>query len=512
MAFQLPGAMPNYNVTPPQIANPLQTAGQLGTLQQMKSSQALQQQLAPLQVQEAQQKAQQETIQTQQQQLALANQQQAQAALADPGFRKDFDEWKSTKSDGAASAPDGSVVTLHPLAEYLNEKKGLPLLGPGGAIQISDTLLGASQKAADLAKTQGEAGTSKLKMHSDQISNFEQLAVPILEETDPGKQAAGLAKLQQEIKTNPGFYPPEATQHLATMNTVQGLAQAANTAKVLGMQVDDAAKAATATKGQLEIAPVTPDRITTFTKTVNSFGALKPEQKAAYLAEAQGARTVGELDKVEERADLTDKAEQMHADSMAQTNALKGQQFAQKGLEANDKTWTDPQHGYLQVLSQANEGKNAIKAGADGNGLLTSLAPTMAVLGMNSFAGTHRISPAEASAAGAPGGWSERANAWFDKAASGKISPQLAKEGNALFDQLIDAKYDASVQSSAMHSQGYGIPPSATPAMTKAGELTTLDKLKVPRAGASAGGGAAKTSTADPFAQFGGVAHVAPPQ
>src|ERR1700693_2645035 len=277
------------------------------------------------------------------------------------------------------------------------------------------------------------------------------------------------------------------------MGTIPGLAAAANTAKILQMQNEDATKKATATKAQLEVQPVTPDRLKSFTQTVNCYSALSPQQRKAAIAESQGARTVDELSKSQDRVDLTNKAEQMHADSMAQTAAFKGQAFGQKGLEANDKTLTDPQHGYLQVLSQANEGKAAIKTGADGNGLLTSLAPTMAVLGMNSFAGTHRISPAEAQAAGAPGGWVERFNAWADKSTQGKLSPQLAKEGNTLFDQLIDAKYQASLQASSLHAKGYGIPEPNMPAMDREGNVSTLDKVKAATGGNKsfpAGGGA----------------------
>jgi hypothetical protein len=120
------------------------------------------------------------------------------------------------------------------------------------------------------------------------------------------------------------------------------------------------------------------------------------------------------------------------------------------GLSDILKVWTDPQHGFGQTLAQANLGKATIKAGADGNGLLTSLEPTMAVLGMNSFAGVHRISPAEATAAGAPGGWSERFGAWADKASQGKLSAQLAKEGNQLFDQLVQAKHQQSLQATQL--------------------------------------------------------------
>lgn len=89
--------------------------------------------------------------------------------------------------------------------------------------------------------------------------------------------------------------------------------------------------------------------------------------------------------------------------------------------------------GTLQSVSQV---KQSIDAATDGNGLLTSFVPTMEVLGINASNGVHRISPAEAHAAGVPGGWTEQFNAWFDKASTGKISPQLQKEGKQLADIL----------------------------------------------------------------------------
>lgn len=83
----------------------------------------------------------------------------------------------------------------------------------------------------------------------------------------------------------------------------------------------------------------------------------------------------------------------------------------------------------------------AIDQAKDGNGLLTSFVPTMEVLGINASNGVHRISPAEAHAAGVPGGWAEQFNAWFDKASSGEISPQLQKEGKALAQILKTSAY-----------------------------------------------------------------------
>ena len=95
-------------------------------------------------------------------------------------------------------------------------------------------------------------------------------------------------------------------------------------------------------------------------------------------------------------------------------------------------------HATQQSVAQLGA---SIDAAKDGNGLLTSFVPTMEVLGINASNGVHRISPAEAQAAGLPGGWSERFNAWFDKASTGKLSPELQKEGKQLAGILSHSAY-----------------------------------------------------------------------
>jgi hypothetical protein len=113
----------------------------------------------------------------------------------------------------------------------------------------------------------------------------------------------------------------------------------------------------------------------------------------------------------------------------------------------------------------------------------------MVALGVSSFAGSHRVPPAEAKAAGAPGGWAERFNAWAVKATTGKLSKELATEGRELFDDMIAAKHQSSVQASAMHAQGFNIPPQNMPAMDREGNLTTLDKVSGGKSKPGGGGG-----------------------
>ncbi len=105
------------------------------------------------------------------------------------------------------------------------------------------------------------------------------------------------------------------------------------------------------------------------------------------------------------------------------------------------------------------------------------MAPTMTVLGINSFNQTHRISPAEAQAANMPGGYAERFNAWATKAFSGKLSPQVAQEGTQIMDSLIDSAHQRSIQSSLLIANGHQVPVSQMPAMDRAGNITTLDRI-----------------------------------
>jgi hypothetical protein len=193
---------------------------------------------------------------------------------------------------------------------------------------------------------------------------------------------------------------------------------------------------------ELKNQPPPKDQLDTFVgKTLPGYSHIQKSEEAGLQEEAKNARTVAELDKVQERAlqleTLGTNREIAQSNVRANKEASVKSELGKKGLDDVIKTWTDPQHGFTQVQAQAEMTKNSIQAGMNGSGLATSLTPTMVVLGINNFGQTHRISPAEATAAGAPGGVAERFNAWITKASSGKLSPQLAKEGTDIMDNLI---------------------------------------------------------------------------
>ena len=146
----------------------------------------------------------------------------------------------------------------------------------------------------------------------------------------------------------------------------------------------------------------------------------------------------------------------------------------------NQQYWADPQHGYVTAKQQFDTTNASIDAAKDGNGLLTSFVPTMEVLGMNVAAGVHRISPQESQAASLPGGYTERFNAWLDKASKGKLSPELVQEGHQLVGILQNSAYTKVLAQSQMAAASGKIPYHQMPAMSPEGKITTLDKVMMP--------------------------------
>jgi hypothetical protein len=230
---------------------------------------------------------------------------------------------------------------------------------------------------------------------------------------------------------------------------------------------------------ELKNQPPPKDQLDTFMgKTLPGYTHIQKSEESGLQEEAKNARTVAELDKVQERAlqleTLGTNREIAQANIRANKEASVKSELGKKGVDAVIKAWTDPQHGFTQVQAQAEMTKSSIQAGADGNGLATSLTPTMVVLGINNFGQTHRISPAEATAAGAPGGVAERFNAWITKASSGKLSPQLAKEGNDIMDNLIVSAHRKAITNTRVIAGNSGLDPSTVTVTDIHGNPDTL--------------------------------------
>src|SRR5260221_4784691 len=88
MAVQLPAGIPNFNVQQPPPFDPLAQRQKQATLSGLLDENALRKQLAPLNVQEAQEKAKQAAITTQTQQQELDSRKAMMAAIASRALNK----------------------------------------------------------------------------------------------------------------------------------------------------------------------------------------------------------------------------------------------------------------------------------------------------------------------------------------------------------------------------------------------------------------------------------------
>jgi hypothetical protein len=243
-------------------------------------------------------------------------------------------------------------------------------------------------------------------------------------------------------------------------------------------------------------------------QTAVTAGLPKTEQEAA--SQLAAAKTSGDTNRIAAAQSAYDtihksvQDERTFAANLQKQNqdATKDLAFAQKGTEDITKLWTDPQHGFSQTAAQVNATKDIVAKAKDGNELAASLEPAMAVLGVNSFAGVHRISPTEYQAAGPEvGSLYRQLNAALDKAGSGKVPADTLNEVNGIMDSLLQAKYQSSLASTRQIVANNNIPANriSVPDPNNFGGLITLDKI--PATGTPGAQGP------DPFAQFGGKRH-----
>ena len=445
--------------TQTQQPSPLQEFSTLQQILTARQNQQYQAQAQPLELQQKQQEMQSGAVDLQMKQLALKNSQVAQGALTDPNFQKDFDDWQKTKSSGTTgtvqSIPNatsgqnptaGGALQLHPLAQYLAERKGLSMFGPGGALEISSSLTSSAQKLADLAKTQGEAGNQSLEQHTKQLDNFNNLVEPILTETNPAKQQQQIQGLQQEIQAHPDLYPVEATQHLDKLNNIQSLQAASNTAKVREMVLNEATKQSEAWKASLAASTPTSQQIQDATRTVGTYGAIPQNMRAGLINEMQTAPNYETLQKVQSRADAANESFQRSADARAQAEAMKdvavGQAVAGKLVE-EDKA--------LSTTLQSTSGiRNLLDMTTGGNQTASAAALTRFAEHEVKEGGINRFNETELKAIGPDAGsWARQFQTWIAKGSKGTPPAATNSEIQAILNM-------EDSQAKSLHDQNVG--------------------------------------------------------
>src|SRR5215469_2491165 len=217
MALEIPG-LPNFNVQPPQVPNALD---QYGKMLQLKALMG-QQQLLPLQIQEAQQRNQMTGLQVQQQQLELQSQQAMMKAWSDPNFLKNFTGTDKASASGLGFDPDALTSSLI--------SKGVL---PKDAMAMTGQFVERSQKIATTQKDIAQTGEAQAATRE---KGYKVLADQIGAVLDAPSSKAGdlLAQLKQDVVRNPQKYagvPQEDLahvygadlEHLPAMASVIGL-------------------------------------------------------------------------------------------------------------------------------------------------------------------------------------------------------------------------------------------------------------------------------------------------
>lgn len=480
-----------------QQPSPLDTYSKLVSLKNAMQQQQFQQQNQPLELKERQQALESGGVDLAMKQQQLKNSQVAQAALSDPNFQTDYAEFKkskgSTTSQPAAATQPGAVpdtsspLQLHPLAQFLAEKKGLPMLGPGGAMELSNTLTKQSQEMATLAKTQGEAGNEALKSYKTKLDNFNSLATPILEEKDPQKQQAAVAGMQSEIQQHPELYPPQAVQNVGKLNSVQALQSAANTSFIHDHLIEDATKQTELGQKQLMAGAPTPQQQQSATSTVASYGAIPGNMRAAFANEIKNAPSYEILQGVQKRADAANESFQRSADARAQASAMKD--VATSNVVAGKLATEDEKLG--SALDQTKGIRDLLDLSKGGNQTATPAAQVRFAEHQIVEGGVKRMNQVELNAlTQGLGTYGRQFQAWVDKGFQGKMP-----EGtNAEMKSILDAE-DKSANTTHDRTIGY-----------------ITNRYIGKNQGAAAQGGKPAASTPHPFfSQFGGQAGTNPP-
>jgi len=239
--------MPNFNVQQPPPFDPLAQRQKQATLSGMLSENALRQQLAPLQVQEQQQKVQQATTQNQLQQLELQSQQGIIKAFSNPDFVKKVSATDTTAPGGAGFDPDAMI-------NELTTNYGVQ---PQQAQAVVDHYLKRSQTLAEIAKTNAQAGEAQSAMRDKGYKLLADKIGSVLD-TPAAKAKDAMTALAQDLVKNQKSYagvPQDDLAHIfqaATAGDIEKLQAAAG-----GIGLD--AKIADFHKSKQEAVNATPE-------------------------------------------------------------------------------------------------------------------------------------------------------------------------------------------------------------------------------------------------------------
>lgn len=470
--------LPALSIRPSE--NPLDQAAKALSIKGMLQ----QQQTAAIQQAAASNEVASSGIDLQMKQLGLANAQKVNSALADPNLGDEVDEWQKSKGGQDSSTTSttgplgmGAGLQLHPLAQFLAEKKGLPLMGPGGALEVSNNLLKSAQDMATLLKTKGDTAKTQLDNYGTQLGNLQNAAAPIFEEQDPAKQADALGTFKNEVLTNPDMYPPELVKRIPTIQTVGDLATMTNYAKMHEQVISDAKNLADTQTAQATAIQKTQaasgirDANGIFTApvraaldTINTYSAIPANMRAGFVNEIKNAPDFDTAQKIGARADAAQESFQRSADARQNALAMKdvavGQAMATQ-LVGEDKNLN-------ASLAQTSGIRQLLDMSKGGNQVASNAVQLQFAEHVVKGGGINRFNETELNALGRDlGSYGRQFQAWVDKGFQGSMPPATASDMATILnaeDAVSMAQHNANVniiQNRFSQIGGGGIKPPA---------------------------------------------------
>lgn len=436
MPLQLP-PMPNFNVQQPPPFDPLAQQQKQATLSGMVDENALRRQLAPLNVQEAQQRVQQGQLQNQQTQMNLASQQALMTAVASGALNKHVSD--DTGGSGPVFDAQGAFNDLVTKYHVLPEHAG----------QLISSLQTADKNTAEIRKNNSEAAKNYLDARA---KAHEQMAEDIDAAFQAGPEA--YAALQQRYAKNPPQGIDSADlQHFQQSDYSHGQALVGLlnlNGRIEEIQNKRFEQGGAAAKGQQAARAATAPTTTQLTNAVtalSTYTLIPPNMRMAFAKEMQGAPDWDTLQKVQGRADSANESFQRSADARAQAGAMKDvglQNLVAGKLVAEDQklgSALDQTGGIRGLLDMSRGGNQAAT-----NAALTRFAEHEIVEG-----GVKRMNQLEyENLATKLGSYGRKFQSWVD----GGFKGQMPAATNSEIHDILDAE-DQALYSAHDRNVGY---------------------------------------------------------
>lgn len=442
MAFQLIPP-PSFNVNIPPQPDALQKFGQMASLRDMLAQSESRQQLLPGQIQEQQARVQQQQVETQRAQIQLESQKAMMAMIASGELNKYAGV---TTDDGSGFDAAGAFQHMMSTGKILPEQ----------ASAFISPIQNIAKNQAEIYKDTSQAGEAQAALREKGRKVLTESMGSVLD-APSSDFAKTRDAFRNQLVNSPDKFAGVPRQDLAlaysSADTPEHFAAAVG-ALGLESQLADFHKSKSSAAAEKQ-------------KLIPEGGGISPEgqQKIAQdvAVASNPAIQQGKVDvaKAEGEARANIEAQTARGSNAALANVPP--HLVAPATQEATKLGVD----YATFTGQVANLRKLISGAKTGDEVASAFAPVAVALGSNAFYGTHRLAPAEVQAMGpGVGSIGRQLNTWFDKHATGTISPDTLNEFNNIVDRLESSKKDAYNTSLGIVNQNYGAnfkPVSSTP-------------------------------------------------